>query len=255
MVVFIIHKVIHAIFILLLFTIFTELVKSMTIVSPSDGSTFTFGTPIPVNVINSQTDTATVYTASFVCAAGTYQVTGLALGTTYTLIPAALHGLANVIITAAGGTTAVANIQITGPVPPTPGPSPIYTPTNCNPFPQNYPISCNNEPEYFKPCFPACNNPFQKPNNRHSQYSDYCPRYENRHSNFKRDSQDKPKNRHSQYSNHYSRNQEKNCKFTHDGQNSAHPLRRTRFSPFSTFERNNPIPQEFSSPFERDDLF
>lgn len=280
------YKVIHSIFILLLFTIFPEFVKSMTIVSPSDGSSFTFGTPIPVNVINSPTDTATVYTASFVCAAGTYQVTGLALGTTYTLIPAALHGLANVIITAAGGTTAVTNIQISGPVPPTPGPTPIYTPTNCNPPfpPQNYPFPCNGEPECYKPCFSSSNNPFQKPKSRSSRYSDYCPRSESKHSDYARDNRQKPKNKHGQYSdypprneniqydfthenrnnpinnpsrysNYYSRNQEKSYEITQDSQNSARPHRHTRFSQFSAFEPNSPIPQEFYSPFERDDFF
>lgn len=147
-----INNVIRALIYIYLLLIFSSFVKSLNIVSPTDGSTFVFGTLIPVNVVNSDIDTATIYTVTFVCSAGTYQVTGLALGTTYTLIPAGLHGLTNLIVTAAGGTTAVTTIQITAPVPPTPCPSPTYAPTAY--YPSNRcPLSANFEIECPRPSY------------------------------------------------------------------------------------------------------
>lgn len=178
-----INNIIHAIFLIFFFSIFSNFVTSLNIVSPTDGSTFVFGTLIPVNVVNSNIDTATVYTLTFVCSAGTYQVTGLALGTNYTLIPAGLHGLTNLIATAAGGTTAVTAIQITAPVPPTPCPSPNYAPTAC--FPSNScPLSANVETECPRPCYTTHNMHCDWQNYRRRSHPNRCSRKDNKQVDF-----------------------------------------------------------------------
>ncbi len=155
----------------------------MTIISPIDGSSFAFGTAIPVNVIDSGTDTSTTYTVTFVSSIGTYQVNGLALGTNYTLIPAALHGLTNLVVTATGGTTAVATITIIGPRPPTPPPSPIYTPTACGPQ-SNFPCHCPNEPECPSSCYRPPNTLCDPPPKR--QRAHFCSPNENKQIDFTR---------------------------------------------------------------------
>ena len=165
---FISHQVI--IVFLLFYSQFLNFVNLLTIISPSDGSIFNSGSPIPVNVMNSAMDTATVFTATFVSSMGTYQVAALALSYTYMLIPAGLHGPANLVITAAGATTAVITIQITPPIPPAPSPPcPIYTPTNtCGKPPANfpcYPYPTFEPPQCPRPCFHPtsnihCDSPF-----------------------------------------------------------------------------------------------
>jgi len=288
MVISINHILVRAIISVFLISICTNFVKSMNIVSPPDGSIFVFGTPIPINVINSDTDTATFYTATFSCAAGTYQITGLSLGVTYKIIPAGLHGLANLIITAAGGTTAVINIQITGTVPPTPSPSPIYTPTSC--APTNYPFPCRAEFECPKPCCPkpccpkpccpkACcpkpKRPCDKPINRQCEYSnvrppnDQCYPKPNRpcdkpinrqceYSNVRPPNDqcypnpnrpcDKPINRQGGYSNVCSPNENKQCGITGSCRSSCRSHDRARLSRYSSFELTKPIPPKFYSP-------
>ena len=246
MVISINHILVRAIISVFLISICTNFVKSMNIVSPSEGSIFVFGTPIPVNVINSDTDTATFYTATFACAAGTYQITGLSLGVTYKIIPAGLHGLANLIITAAGGTTAVINIQITGPVPPTPSPSPIYTPTSCGPY-TSYPFPCCAEFECPSPCYPKPNKPCDKPINRQCEYSNVRPPNDQCYPNPNRPC-DKPINRQGGYSNVCSPNENKQCGITGSCRSSCRSHDRARLSRYSSFELTKPIPPKFYSP-------
>lgn len=218
MVIYIIHKLVRAILFIFIFSISTKIVISLNIVSPSDGSVFVFGNSIPVNVINSDTDTATIYTATFVCTAGTYQLTGLSLGINYELIPAGLHGLANLIITAAGGTTAVANIQITGPVPPTPNPTPFFAPTICGPQ-TIYPFPCHDETECPNPCYPKPNKACDEPNNSLSEHSNFCDPNENKR-----------------------RGSAQNLR------SSARRHDRAKLSQYSSFELNRTIPRKFYSP-------
>ena len=255
MVISINHILVRAIISVFLISICTNFVKSMNIVSPPDGSIFVFGTPIPINVINSDTDTATFYTATFSCAAGTYQITGLSLGVTYKIIPAGLHGLANLIITAAGGTTAVINIQITGTVPPTPSPSPIYTPTSC--APTNYPFPCRAEFECPKPCCPkpccpkACcpkpKRPCDKPINRQCEYSNVRPPNDPCYPKPNRPC-DKPINRQGGYSNDCSSNENKQRGITGSFRSPCRSHDRARLSRYSSFELTKPIPPKFYSP-------
>lgn len=145
-----------------LFTFFPTFAESLTIISPPDGSTYAFGKAVPVNVMNSNGDTAISYTATFICAAGTYQVAGLTLGLTYMIVPAGLHGLTNLIVTAAAGTTAVTTINIDEPVCPTPPPLPIYAPSERNP----YILPPLEAPQCPRPCSPIPNTQCVLPNRR-----------------------------------------------------------------------------------------
>lgn len=183
MVTIISHHIIRAIllFLAIFYPLFSIFVNSLTINSPIDGSTYIFGTAIPVNVMNSGEDTASTYTATFVCSAGTYQVTGLTIGKTYMLIPAGLHGLTNLVVTAAAGITAVATIDINGPVCPTPPPVPIYSPSELNPcrncpcplppLPPLPPI----EPSCANPCYPVPNPLCDPPPRKRTQCDFYAP--------------------------------------------------------------------------------
>jgi hypothetical protein len=173
MAVSIIAKIIHKTFSLFKFAIFLNFVKSLKILSPHDGSHFLFGTLIPVQVVNSDTSTVTTYSATFVSSAGTYQVAGLSIGITYTLIPAGLHGFTNLIINAAVGTTAIATIKISEPVAPIPRPTAIYPPTAC--YQSNiYPLPYYAENEYPDQCFRTPNTPPDRRKNRRKACPNSC---------------------------------------------------------------------------------
>lgn len=97
---------------------------------PVLASSITYGSPVVLNVATSS-PYSVQYTASFACPTGSYQITGLTTGKSYSIVPAGIYGQVVITVTATNTSPATSILTINKPssnIPPAfiPGRLPYY---------------------------------------------------------------------------------------------------------------------------------